>query len=559
MSKKLLVARYFIYKQFKNLNEQYDSYFNSKTGGSIGGKVNIKWTTFTHNGVMFSPPYIPHKIPVLYKGHNIVLKEDAEEYATIFSRYIDTEYYKLDKFKKNFFRDWKKILGKDHIIQDLENCDFNLIYKYILELREKKKTLSKTEKEEIKVIKEKDTEKYKTAYLDGKPQPVGNYLVEPPSIFIGRGCHPHIGRIKKRVYPEDITLNLSKDAPIPPVEKGHKWGAIVHEKNSIWLASWKDEITGKTKYVWLSDKSDVKAQGDLDKFELARRLKKHIKGIKQKNNENLESNDEKIKQLSTALYFIDNFALRVGNEKGDDEADTVGVVSLRVEHIENLEGNKIKLDFLGKDSVRYVRTFTVIPSVYNNLIELKKGKNKNDDIFDKIKTIDLNEYLKTFMNGLTAKVFRTYNASNLFADELHEITKKYDGYTKEDKFDLLMDGFNKANAKVALLCNHQKNISKNFSEQTDKIRDQIKELKEKKKDAKDPNKYTDKIKKLKIKLDLKQELKNLSLGTSKINYIDPRITVSFMKKHDIPIDKIFNKSLQEKFKWAFEVDKDFSF
>jgi DNA topoisomerase-1 len=84
-------------------------------------------------------------------------------------------------------------------------------------------------------------------------------------------------------------------------------------------------------------------------------------------------------------------------------------------------------------------------------------------------------------------------------------------------------------------------------------------MKEKKKNAKDFSKYDDKIKKLRIKLELKQELKNLSLGTSKINYIDPRITVAFMKKHEIPIDKIFNKSLQEKFKWAFEVDKDFSF
>jgi DNA topoisomerase-1 len=163
------------------------------------------------------------------------------------------------------------------------------------------------------------------------------------------------------------------------------------------------------------------------------------------------------------------------------------------------------------------------------------------------------------MNGLTAKVFRTYNASNLFANELDTITKKYSEYDKDDKYDLLLDGFNKANAKVALLCNHQKNISKNFSEQTTKLKDQIKELKEKKKNAKDQSKYADKIKKLRTKLDLKQELKNLSLGTSKINYIDPRITVSFMKKHDIQIDKIFNKSLQEKFKWAFEVDREFSF
>jgi len=555
MDKLYLTSYFYISEQlgiYKNIN-------------MLGGKTNIKWETFHHNGVMFPPKYDPHGIPIIYNGQKVNLSSEEEEYATIFSRYIDTEYYKSDKFKKNFWKDWRVILGKNHIIQSLEGCDFSEIYKYILELREKKKNLNKTEKEQIKEIKEKNTEKYKIAYVDGKPQPVGNYLVEPPSIFIGRGCHPYIGKIKRRIQPEEITLNLSKDAPIPKLEDGHKWGDIVHEKNSIWLASWKDDITGKTKYVWLSDKSDIKAQGDLDKFEKARRLKKHIKAIKMKNNENLLSNDIKIKQLSTALYFIDNFALRVGNEKGDDEADTVGVVSLRVEHIENLDNNQIKLDFLGKDSVRYVRTFTVDEIVYKNLIDLKKDKNKDDDIFDKIKTNDLNDYLKTFMDGLTAKVFRTYNASNLFQNELDNISKKFSEEKKDakddrdDKYDVLLDGYNKANAKVALLCNHQKNISKNFSEQTTKLKDQIKELKEKKKNAKDPKKYEEKIKKLKIKLDLKQELKNLSLGTSKINYIDPRITVSFMKKYEIPIDKIFNKSLQEKFKWAFEVDKDFSF
>jgi len=575
MSKKLLVSYYYIYKQFAGLNQfenpnpkkqsqkqtQNQTKIQMQTGGSIGGKVNIKWKTFHHNGVMFPKEYVPHKIPVIYQGQNIILDSEAEEYATIFVRYIDTEYYKDSKFKKNFWKDWHKILGKKHLIQDLDGCDFNLIYKYVLELREKKLTLTKAEKEKIKEIKEKETEKYKVAYIDGTPQPVGNYLVEPPSIFIGRGCHPFIGKIKKRIMPEDITLNLSKDAPIPvpQVEGAHKWGSIVHENNSVWLASWKDEISGKTKYVWLSDKSEIKAQGDLEKFEKARRLKKHIKTIRVKNNENLLSNDLKTRQLATALYFIDNFALRVGNEKGEDEADTVGVVSLRVEHIENLENFEIKLDFLGKDSVRYVKTVKVDEVVYKNLEDFKKGKNKDDDIFNKIKTSDLNEYLKTFMDDLTAKVYRTYNASNLFADELDNITKKYENYSKDDKYDLLLDGFNKANAKVALLCNHQKNISKNFSEQTNKIKAQLKELKEKKKEVKNPSKLKERINKLKIKLELKQELKNLSLGTSKINYIDPRITVSFMKKHNIEIDKIFNKSLQEKFKWAFEVDENFSF
>ena len=61
----------------------------------------------------------------------------------------------------------------------------------------------------------------------------------------------------------------------------------------------------------------------------------------------------KNRQLATALYFIDNLALRVGGSKDTkEEADTVGVTSLRVEHIENLDNNQIKLDFLGKDSVR---------------------------------------------------------------------------------------------------------------------------------------------------------------------------------------------------------------
>ena len=40
-----------------------------------------------------------------------------------------------------------------------------------------------------------------------------------------------------------------------------------------------------------------------------------------------------VRQRAVALYFIDKLALRAGNEKDDDEADTVGCCSLRVEHI----------------------------------------------------------------------------------------------------------------------------------------------------------------------------------------------------------------------------------
>lgn len=39
------------------------------------------------------------------------------------------------------------------------------------------------------------------------------------------------------------------------------------------------------------------------------------------------------------------------------------------------------------------------------------GKKQNDDLFDKLDTAKLNAHLKELMPGLTAKVFRTYNAS----------------------------------------------------------------------------------------------------------------------------------------------------
>jgi DNA topoisomerase I len=65
--------------------------------------------------------------------------------------------------------------------------------------------------------------------------------------------------------------------------------------------------------------------------------------------------------------LIDKLALRVGNEKGEDEADTVGCTSLRVEHITFEPDSKITLDFLGKDSIRYHSTVEVDPLVFKNL------------------------------------------------------------------------------------------------------------------------------------------------------------------------------------------------
>ena len=61
--------------------------------------------------------------------------------------------------------------------------------------------------------------------------------------------------------------------------------------------------------------------------------------------------------------------------------------------------------------MRYVNTVKVIPQVWENIKIFRKNKEADDDLFDKIDAQALNDYLKSQMEGLTAKVFRTYNAS----------------------------------------------------------------------------------------------------------------------------------------------------
>ena len=564
--------------------------FSELLFNQFGGKSVKKWTTFSHNGVLFPEPYQAHGIPLIYgtNKEKIYLDPESEEYATIYSKFVDTEYVKNKLFKQNFFGDWKKYLKKGGFNQivSLDLCDFSLIYSHVLKMKEEKK------KESDGGESGGESGGYTEAMVDNKVQAVGNFRIEPPGIFLGRGCHPLAGKIKKRIFPEDITINIDNKSKIPELPlfyKYKKWGKIIHDNTLEWLASWKDTITGKTKYVWLGNKSDFKAKSDLHKYEKARKLAKHIDNIRLTNMNNITMNitgksddDIRLKQLGCALYLIDNLALRVGNEKGEDEADTVGVCSLRIEHIELIEPNTVKLDFLGKDSIRYENKVKVDYNVFNALFLFSRNKKKADDLFDKINPSLLNTYIKTISSNddLTAKVFRTYNASYLFQKEIDEINKKYNNKSdkkdnnksdkkdnnksdKEDYISELLTCYNKANLKVALLCNHQKNVSKGFNDQIKKINDKIEELQEKKVQAGDDKdkikKINAKIKDLKNKKSLKVELKNVSLGTSKINYIDPRITIAFLKKHNIKIEKIFSPTLIDKFFWAIDVDEKWKF
>ncbi len=57
---------------------------------------------------------------------------------------------------------------------------------------------------------------------------VGNFRVEPPGLFRGRGEHPKMGLLKRRIYPRDITINIGKGEEIPEHPyPGQKWKEVL--------------------------------------------------------------------------------------------------------------------------------------------------------------------------------------------------------------------------------------------------------------------------------------------------------------------------------------------
>lgn len=544
-----------------------------------------KWTTLVHNGVIFPPPYKPHGVKMLYKGKPVDLTPEQEEVATMYAVMLDTDYMNKPKFKENFMADWRKILGKNHVIQSLEHCDFTPIYEWHQKEKEKKKQMTAEEKKALKEEKLKQEEKYMWAIVNGVKEKVGNFRVEPPGLFRGRGEHPKMGKLKKRIRPSDITINIGKDAPIPecPIP-GESWKEIRHDNTVTWLAYWNDPINPKEfKYVFLAASSTLKGQSDKEKYEKARLLKDYIHGIRAAYTKDFTNKDPTKKQIAVATYLIDKLALRAGNEKDDDEADTVGCCTLKVENVEPVPPNILKFDFLGKDSIRYQNEVEVETPVFKAIQQFRSGKKGSDDMFDRLDTSKLNAHLKELMPGLTAKVFRTYNASITLDDKLSRETKGGDVAEK-------VVVYQHANKEVAIICNHQRTVSKSHSAQMTRLNEKIEELKgvleelqtdlARAKKGKPPLKSADgkpkrnlnpdalekkiaqtnaKIEKMERDKETKEDLKTVALGTSKINYLDPRITVAWCKRHEVPIEKIFNKSLLAKFAWAMDVDPSFRF
>ena len=565
-----------------------------------------------HNGVVIPEPPPPSGMVLMIEGQPVALTPKQEEMALAWAKKQGTPYVEDRTFIRNFLEDFAHELGLNSRLS-LDDVDFAPAIRVVERQREARERLTKEERkalaEERKVIREALREEFGFAMVNGNRTELANYVVEPSGIFMGRGKHPLRGRWKEGAQQSDITLNLSPDAPVPPGD----WEEIVWQPESVWVARWNDKLSGKLKYVWLSDTAPIKQAREAAKFDTVHELHAHLDEVRAQINRDLCHEDAKVRMLATACYLIDALCLRVGDEKDPDEADTVGATTLRPEHVTLHPDGTAEFRFLGKDSVLWHKALELPEEVWANVSELMadarpSASSANSDkshptrdkpqLFPDISSRDVNAYLSGILPVLTAKVFRTHHATIAVRDSLDSGEVK-----PEDPAYVKWEAANLANLEAAILCNHTKmapagwtRSRKRYKEREDKAAEKARTYQERlkmqrealaavRKEAREKRRAAPRSQKKNVKarydkrigvaerrvertLDMLERARRArdkiraqssiaykkrtwNLGTSLKSYIDPRVYYEWGQEVDYDVlEKYYPKALRRKFAWV---------
>lgn len=556
-----------------------------------------KFQTLIHNGPVFLPDYSVKG----YKINKESLSPLAEEMLWNYAQKLDTEYVDDPAINKNFYNCLKHELSAAQKSLSFP-ADFMPTLKDMkakqLELKEAKKSREKSIRDAEKAEKDAMKAKYGWAVIDGKKQPLGAYMIEPPGMIMTRGKSPLKGMWKYRVMPEDVTINyIGPKESEPKAPAGHHWKEVIQNKNGFIIDYYLVNVGNYvmlTKRIMFGALSDVKIGADEHKFEKATRLCQNWNKIEKYINDGLVAKNPVTRESALISWLILRTGIRIGIEHDSIfENGTVGASSLLVKNI-NFNGLEMELNFIGKDSVPFKNSFDVPQVVKDELISLQSGKKASDKIFNNANEGTVNKFLSDCVEGCTAKLFRTAYGTKLLAEELQKnpCSSKMSDAQKKAIYD-------NACLEVSKKLNHQRNVAKNYSDQITQTDDKIKaakdanrktldkckeQLKKLEKDVRTAKKvYTgndlaekmeklkakrnlidarvkrseERIEKLELGKDLKKATKNISLGTAKSAYSSPKIAFSWARTNGVDIKFIYSASLQKKFSWAESVDDDY--
>ncbi|MCS7095895.1 MAG: DNA topoisomerase I [Nitrososphaerota archaeon] len=522
-----------------------------------------------HNGV-YVPQYDYKGLSIKIRGKTIKLSQKTEQMAVAFIKKVQSSSPPDKVFYKNFMQDFLQQLRNENpqldflgqfqaeYLENIDNfepeaivnseIDFSEVSAYLEKDKMQKQSLTKAEKKKLakerKIQREALKKKFGYAIVNGRRIEIANWTAEPSCLFLGRGNHPKRGRWKEGPKEEDIILNLSPDAPKPP----GNWKAIVWEPDKMYIAKWRDKLTGKMKYVWFSDSAFLKQRREYEKFKKAEKLGKLIPKIEEHIFKNLEADDDERRKIATVCWLILALNMRVGDEKDPGEADTVGAITLRPEHI-RIDGETLHFDFLGKDSVRWMKSVKAPQTVIKNIEHY--AKTCREYLFEGINSKKVSRFLSEKMKGLTAKVFRTWRTTGAVKEYLEKC-----GVKREDAEYLKQFHAKMANLEGAKIANHKRKVPDNFEERLAKKELRLKELMRRLEENRAKGKKIDsllaRIEKAKLDIALTLETKEWNLATSLKSYIDPRVYVEWAAKVEFNLEKLYPKNLRKKFRWALK-------
>ena len=461
------------------------------------------------------------------------------------------------------------------------------------------KDADKEGKEKNKEKNKARKEKYGFALVDGKEEPLQSWVVEPEGIYQGRPGCPYAGYWKAAVTAKDVVLNTnSKKLPML-IQEGEETNYVDKEGNSLWHNEWRPEshhcadypsvvgipnasgemiktFSSERKKIMFSSQSSIKKEGQSKKYDAGANLGKAYPLIMNKLKEDFEKKEPNQLGTQIAVFLLFEKGIRIGEKKATTNG-TKGLLSLVWGKDVKRSGNKIKFDFLGKDSVHDV---SEIETEYAEKIEAHwKSENQLDTDKDAIKAY-VGSIVPELKGIFSPKLARTAVAAFTMENALEVATKKYK-ITEDSPIALKKIAFEEANMEVAKRLNHQRGVNKvaeakrqaAFTEkeealaarkdktaETIKVREEkIKALKKAKKEG-----WQEKVARLQqmnenakqklsiaeMNLTQKEKTQNFTASTSKGAYIDPSIVKNWATKYKMPIEKIYSGAQLKQFDWA---------
>ncbi|XP_017856803.1 PREDICTED: DNA topoisomerase 1-like [Drosophila arizonae] len=514
----------FVPLKYRNLKGHWQSRLRPRQ--SVAEKpicIKPKWQTLRHNGPCFPADHerLPEDVKFYYDNCPIELTEQAEEVATFYAKLMKTAFVQMREFNQNFFNEFRSCLSEEQrrYITCFELCNFSDISQYLECQRE-------DEKERIA----EENKLYGYCLVDGESRRITQFRISRPGLCCPRhGFSTTMGTIRPRVLPEDVVINCDENEEPPAPPCGHLWAAVVHDRTVRWVYAWNDIVTGCMHHAYPRNESSRRSRPPRrDLLDTARRLQQHLHHIRNEYQTLQSSENWLVRQRSVALYCIDRLAMSCDAEEVPAETTVCGLCVQNIKLCPRLGGQRNVLQLLAGNRdcrQREYKRSSIPPGIFYNLSVFICGKQPDELVFEELNTETLNEHLDFLMDGLTSSVFRICNASRLLEDRLIKIPlsatlcEQLTAYNKALKAVHMHCGFRHRRIDPLPALKRPCAIPRNSAAEQRKLRS--------------------------IRLQTKP------LVEATFFYLDPRITISWCLRREIPLSSIYlNYGMRKKLFWA---------